>query len=81
VLKQAQTTLERRNGRRFRLFDLPAIEAWWKTQHPEEEPQEKPKTKEESSPKSEDKAPPKSEDKAAKKDSKAETKSEPPAKK
>ena len=42
VLKQAQTTLERRIGRRFRLFDLPAIEAWWQTQHPEDAAEDKP---------------------------------------
>jgi hypothetical protein len=32
VAKQAQTTFERRVGRRFRLFDIPAIEAWWEAQ-------------------------------------------------
>ena len=36
VVKQAQTTFERRIGRRFRLFDIPSIESWWSTQHPEE---------------------------------------------
>jgi nitrate reductase NapE component len=28
VAKQAQTSLERRLGKRFRLFDIPAVEAW-----------------------------------------------------
>lgn len=32
VAKQAQTTLEKRVGRKFRLFDLPTIEAWWESQ-------------------------------------------------
>ncbi len=32
VAKQAQTTFEKRVGRKFRLFDLPSIEAWWETQ-------------------------------------------------
>ncbi|HYF34454.1 MAG TPA: hypothetical protein VD994_04115 [Prosthecobacter sp.] len=32
VAKQAQTSFERRVGRRFRLFDIPALEAWWQTQ-------------------------------------------------
>jgi hypothetical protein len=32
VAKQAQTTLEKRVGRKFRLFDLPTIEAWWENQ-------------------------------------------------
>ncbi len=32
VAKQAQTTFEKRVGRKFRLFDLPTIEAWWETQ-------------------------------------------------
>ena len=34
VAKQAQTTLEKRIGRRFRLFDIPAMEAWWQAQGP-----------------------------------------------
>jgi hypothetical protein len=29
VVKQAQTTFEKRVGQRFRLFDIPSIEAWW----------------------------------------------------
>lgn len=33
VAKQAQTTFEKRVGRKFRLFDLPTIEAWWQTQN------------------------------------------------
>jgi hypothetical protein len=32
VAKQAQTTLEKRVGHKFRLFDLPTIEAWWEDQ-------------------------------------------------
>lgn len=32
VVKQAQTTFEKRVGQRFRLFDIPSIEAWWGTQ-------------------------------------------------
>lgn len=32
VAKQAQITFEKRVGRRFRLFDIPAIEAWWQAQ-------------------------------------------------
>jgi hypothetical protein len=32
VAKQAQTSFERRVGRRFRLFDIPAIDAWWQAQ-------------------------------------------------
>jgi hypothetical protein len=32
VAKQAQTTFEKRVGRKFRLFDLPTIDAWWDTQ-------------------------------------------------
>lgn len=32
VAKQAQTTFEKRIGRRFRLFDIPSIQAWWKAQ-------------------------------------------------
>jgi hypothetical protein len=32
VAKQAQITFENRVGRKFRLFDIPAIEAWWQTQ-------------------------------------------------
>lgn len=32
VAKQAQTTFEKRVGRKFRLFDLPTIEAWWESQ-------------------------------------------------
>ena len=32
VAKQAQTTFEKRVGRKFRLFDLPSIEAWWESQ-------------------------------------------------
>lgn len=32
VAKQAQTTFENRVGRKFRIFDLPAIEAWWQAQ-------------------------------------------------
>lgn len=32
VAKQAQTTFEKRVGRKFRLFDLPTIEAWLETQ-------------------------------------------------
>lgn len=32
VAKQAQTTFEKRVGRRFRLFDIPSIQAWWKAQ-------------------------------------------------
>lgn len=32
VAKQAQTTFEKRVGRKFRLFDIPTIEAWWETQ-------------------------------------------------
>jgi hypothetical protein len=34
VAKQAQTSFERRVGRRFRLFDIPSIEAWWQAQGP-----------------------------------------------
>ncbi len=33
VVKQAQTTFEKRVGQRFRLFDIPSIEAWWGTQN------------------------------------------------
>lgn len=32
VAKQAQITFENRVGRKFRLFDMPAIEAWWQAQ-------------------------------------------------
>lgn len=32
VAKQAQITFENRIGRKFRLFDIPAIEAWWQAQ-------------------------------------------------
>ncbi|GEP46330.1 hypothetical protein [Brevifollis gellanilyticus] len=32
VVKQAQTSFEKRVGQRFRLFDLPSIDAWWATQ-------------------------------------------------
>lgn len=32
VVKQAQTTFEKRVGQRFRLFDIPSIEAWWAAQ-------------------------------------------------
>ncbi|MES2596477.1 MAG: hypothetical protein V4662_14125 [Verrucomicrobiota bacterium] len=32
VLKQAQTAFEKRVGQRFRLFDIPSIDAWWATQ-------------------------------------------------
>lgn len=32
VAKQAQITFENRVGRKFRLFDIPAIEAWWAAQ-------------------------------------------------
>ena len=32
VAKQAQSTFEKRVGRKFRLFDIPTIEAWWETQ-------------------------------------------------
>jgi hypothetical protein len=32
VAKQAQTSLEKRVGRRFRLFDIPSIDAWWQSQ-------------------------------------------------
>jgi hypothetical protein len=32
VAKQAQTTFEKRIGRKFRLFDIPSIEAWWAAQ-------------------------------------------------
>ncbi|TDU80922.1 hypothetical protein EI77_00223 [Prosthecobacter fusiformis] len=32
VAKQAQITFENRVGRKFRLFDIPAIEAWWQAQ-------------------------------------------------
>lgn len=32
VAKQAQIALEQRIQRRFRFFDIPSIEAWWKTQ-------------------------------------------------
>jgi hypothetical protein len=32
VAKQAQTTFEKRVGRKFRLFDIPTIDAWWETQ-------------------------------------------------
>jgi hypothetical protein len=32
VAKQAQTTFEKRVGRKFRLFDIPTIEAWWESQ-------------------------------------------------
>lgn len=35
VVKQAQTTFEKRVGQRFRLFDIPSIEAWWSTQKPQ----------------------------------------------
>jgi hypothetical protein len=34
VAKQAQTTFEKRVGQRFRLFDIPSIEAWWEAQKP-----------------------------------------------
>ncbi len=34
VAKQAQTSFEKRVGRRFRLFDIPSIEAWWQSQQP-----------------------------------------------
>lgn len=70
VLKQAQTTLERRIGRRFRLFDIPSIEAWWETQHPEDKPKEEEKTPEkpaeESKAKAEKKPEPKADAKPAK---------------
>ncbi|MBL9131730.1 MAG: hypothetical protein JNG86_11055 [Verrucomicrobiaceae bacterium] len=32
VAKHAQICLEQRIGRRFRMFDIPAIESWWKAQ-------------------------------------------------
>lgn len=32
VAKQAQITFENRVGRKFRLFDIPAIDAWWQAQ-------------------------------------------------
>lgn len=32
VAKQAQIALEQRVKRRFRMFDIPSIEAWWKSQ-------------------------------------------------
>lgn len=32
VAKQAQITFENRVGRKFRLFDIPAIESWWQAQ-------------------------------------------------
>lgn len=32
VAKQAQLAFEQRVKRRFRMFDIPAIEAWWKSQ-------------------------------------------------
>jgi len=32
VAKQAQTTFEKRVGRKFRLFDMPSIDAWLQTQ-------------------------------------------------
>ncbi|MDP1591526.1 MAG: hypothetical protein Q8M07_27470, partial [Prosthecobacter sp.] len=32
VAKHAQLALEQRIKRRFRIFDIPAIEAWWKSQ-------------------------------------------------
>lgn len=32
VAKHAQICLEQRIGRRFRMFDIPAIDAWWKSQ-------------------------------------------------
>lgn len=32
VAKQAQTTFENRVGRKFRIFDIPAIDAWWQAQ-------------------------------------------------
>jgi len=32
VAKQAQTTFEKRVGRKFRLFDIPSIDAWWQAQ-------------------------------------------------
>jgi len=32
VAKQAQTSFEKRVARKFRLFDIPTIEAWWETQ-------------------------------------------------
>jgi hypothetical protein len=32
VVKQAQTSFEKRVGQRFRLFDIPSIEAWWAAQ-------------------------------------------------
>ncbi|MDZ4286782.1 MAG: hypothetical protein U0984_02425 [Prosthecobacter sp.] len=32
VAKQAQTSFEKRVARRFRLFDIPSIEAWWQSQ-------------------------------------------------
>ncbi len=32
VAKQAQITFENRVGRKFRLFDIPSIEAWWQAQ-------------------------------------------------
>lgn len=32
VAKQAQTTFEKRVGRKFRLFDIPTLDAWWETQ-------------------------------------------------
>lgn len=32
VAKQAQITFEKRVGRKFRLFDIPAIESWWQAQ-------------------------------------------------
>jgi len=32
VVKQAQTSFEKRVGQRFRLFDIPSIDAWWASQ-------------------------------------------------
>lgn len=32
VAKQAQTTFEKRVGRKFRLFDIPTIDGWWEAQ-------------------------------------------------
>jgi hypothetical protein len=42
VAKHAQISLEQRIQRRFRLFDIPAIEAWEKEQRPGELPQMRP---------------------------------------
>lgn len=32
VVKQAQTSFEKRVGQRFRLFDIPSMDAWWASQ-------------------------------------------------